>query len=188
MFALSHIFFIVSCSLCLAFKFISDFTLYVTRDRRATPTSGARLWAWSRPGRRCGSGRRSGAAAGVRMASWLWPQTWTGSPPRRRSRACAEDGPRCRPSAPPGRRSGRGRRRLDAQGGGTETGLRDCLISTFHSKASTFYTKAHSIYVEQYVCELLWKTLPVASRDPKINFFSMKLCKYKYSMLEIKYY
>lgn len=74
------------------------------------------------------------------------------------------------------------------RGGGTETGLRDCLISTFHSKASTFYTKAHSIYVEQYVCELLWKTLPVASRDPKINFFSMKLCKYKYSMLEIKYY
>lgn len=82
--------------------------------------NGAQPLAWSQPGRCCGSGRRSGAAVGVRRASWPWLQIWTGSPPRQHSRACAEDDPRCKPSAGPEGRSGRG---LTSLGTGAEAGL-----------------------------------------------------------------
>jgi len=83
-----------------------------THGRRARSTSGARLWAWSPPGRCCGSGRRSAAGVGVRRASRPWLRTWTGSPPRPRSRACAEVDPRCKQSAGPEERPGPGQRSL----------------------------------------------------------------------------
>lgn len=98
--------------------------LTVTRGRRARPTSGARPWAWSRPGRCCGSGRRSAADVGVRTASWPWLQTGTDSPPQRRSRACAEDDPRCKPSAAPEERSGWGQRPLGGEGGAGHSSMR----------------------------------------------------------------
>lgn len=91
-------------------------TTWFTRGRRARPTSAARPSAWSRRGRCCGSGRRSGAGAGVRTASWPWLRIWTGSPPRQSSRAGAGADPRCRPSAAPWGRSGPGRRPLDTEG------------------------------------------------------------------------
>lgn len=95
----------------------------ITRGRRARPTSAARPSAWSPPGRCCGSGRRSGAGVGVRRASWPGPRILTGSPPRRRSRACAEGDPRCKPSAGPERRSGWGQRPLGTGGGVVGLGL-----------------------------------------------------------------
>lgn len=78
--------------------------------------------AWSQHGRCCGSGRRSGAAVGVRRASWPWLQILTGSPPRQHSRACAEGDPRCKPSAGPEGRSGRGPTSLGT-GAGAGLGL-----------------------------------------------------------------